>query len=120
VGVLLDVLFGLLLAGCAFYWAVSAYIDVGVFAIRCSGYSSTSAVPGVATITGVVAAAVVREWFGWVETPAVYFWAVAPDAVYQLGVFVLLVRVRVLRWPDRARPGAEPGAAADRGIHSDS
>ena len=107
--VLLDVLFGLLLAVCAFYWAIAAYIDVGVFAIRCAGYSSTSAVPGVATIAGVVAVAVMREWFGWVQTPAVYLLAATPDAVYQLGELVLLVRVRVLGWPDRARSDAAPG-----------
>jgi hypothetical protein len=101
---LFGVLFGLLLAVSAFYWAVATYINLGVFAIRCAGYSSTSAVPGVATITGVVAAAVVREWFGWVDTPAVYLLAVAPDAVYPLGALVLLVRVRMLGWPDRARP----------------
>jgi hypothetical protein len=113
VSVLLDLLFGLLLAVCAFYWAVAAFIDTGVFVIRCAGYGSTSAVPGVATITGVIGAAVAREWFGWVETPAVYLLAIAPDVVYQIGELVLLVRVRVVGWPDRARSDAEP-VAADR------
>lgn len=98
----MSLLFGLVLAICAFYWAVAAFIDVGVFAIRCSGRSSTSAVPGVASITGVVSVIVMREWFGWFENPIIYLVAVSPDALFSLGEFVLFVRIRVLGWPDRS------------------
>ena len=102
------------LAGVAFYWAVSAYINCGVFITRCMGSSSISAVPGVATIFGLPSAAIVREWFGWVESPAVYLIAIAPDVLIVLGEVVLYVRVRLLGWPDRARQPGRSDAPADR------
>jgi hypothetical protein len=104
---------GILLA-CAVYWLVSAFIDFGVFLIRCSGHSSTSAVPGVGAITGLVGAAIVREWFGLVESPAVYLVALAPDCVLQLGEVVMLVRVRVLGWPDKAHNSRPSDGGGER------
>ncbi len=102
----MSVLLGLLLVACGLYWISAALIDLGVSAIRCAGYNSTSAVPGVATVTGLIGAVIVREWFGWIDSPVLYLAAVAPDLIYQLGEIILLVRVRVLGWPDRARPSA--------------
>ena len=101
--VLLSLAFAIVLAVCVFFWLVSTYIDLGVCIIRCFGRSSTSTVPGVATVTGLIGAAIIREWFQWVESPIVYFVAAAPDAVYQCGELVLLIRIRIFGWPDKAQ-----------------
>lgn len=101
--IIVHVIVGLLVAVALFYWAVSAIIDIGVFFIRFSGYSSTSAVPGVATIAGIVAFLGCRNYFQCIQSP---LWLVAlllPDILYQFGELILLFRVRVLNWPDKAR-----------------
>lgn len=101
--IIVDILVGLLVAVALFYWAVSATIDIGVFFVRCSGYSSTSAVPAVASITGIVAFLGCRNYFQLIQSP---LWLVAlllPDILYQVGELILFFRVRVLKWPDKAR-----------------
>jgi hypothetical protein len=103
-----NILLGVVLAVCGFVWAIAAIIDVGLFVVRCRGSSKSSAVPGVAALTGLAAAAILREWFGWIESPLVYLAAITPDLVYQAGELLLWLRVRVLGWPDKRANRAEP------------
>jgi hypothetical protein len=103
-----NTLLGVVLAVCAFVWAVAAIIDVGIFVVRCSGSSKSSAVPGVAALTGLAAAAILREWFEWIESPLVYLVAITPDLLYAAGELLLWLRMRALGWPDKRASRAEP------------
>ncbi|MFO0810917.1 MAG: hypothetical protein U0746_19990 [Gemmataceae bacterium] len=105
---MVNLLLAVPLAVCGFYWAVAAYIDLGVFAHRCEGYSGVSAVPAVATLAGLPTALIVREWFRWVTNPVVYFVAIGPDVLYQIGELVLWFRVRALGWPDKSGRSTAP------------
>ena len=108
----LSIVLGIIFAALAFYWIVSTCIDIAVAFIRGFGYSSTSAVPGIATITGLAAVAISREYFGWIESPKFYLVAILPDFLLQLGELVLALRVKVLRLPDKAkRRHVEPDEA---------
>ena len=109
--IILSIALGIVFAAAAFYWIVSTVIDVVIAFIRGFGYSSTSAVPGIATITGLVAVAIAREYFGWIDSPIFYLVAIFPDICLQLGELILVVRVKVLHFPDKAaRSAAEPDA----------
>lgn len=109
--IVVSIVLGIVFAVAAFYWVVSTVIDIGVAFIRGFGYSSTSAVPGFATIAGLVAVAIAREYFGWIDAPLFYFVAVLPDILLQLGELVLVLRIKVFHLPDKARRGqAEPDA----------
>jgi hypothetical protein len=103
-----SVVLAVVLAVCGFYWAAAAFIDLAVFVRRCAGYGSMSAVPAMATLAGLPAALIIREWFGWVSSPAVYLVALGPDVLYQTGELVLWFRVRVFGWPDKSSRSAAP------------
>lgn len=102
---------GIVFAVATFYWVVSTAIDVAVAFIRGFGYSSTSAVPGIATIAGLISVTIAREYFGWIESPLFFFIAILPDILLQFGELVLVLRIKVLHLPDKARRGqTEPDA----------
>ena len=97
VGLMLLVLMGV----CCFYWAVAALISVFYVVHRSTGYSHSSGVYFVGTITGLIAAAILREWFGWITSPLVYGVVIAPDVLHAAGDLALWFRIRVLGWPDK-------------------
>ena len=104
---MLSIVLGAVLAVAVFYWFISTLIDVAAACIRVSGYSSTSAVPGVATIMGLVAVAIAREHFGWIESPILYLIAILPDVILQIGELVLVLRIKIFHLPDKAAQAGE-------------
>ncbi|MEZ6041245.1 MAG: hypothetical protein R3C20_12105 [Planctomycetaceae bacterium] len=100
--IIVDALVGILVAVALFYWAVSAMIDIGVFFIRCRGRSSTSAVPGVASMAGIVAFIGCRNYFQFIQSPLWMIGFILPDILYQTGELILFLRIRILKWPDKA------------------
>jgi hypothetical protein len=102
-----SVLLGAVLAITAFYWAVAAFVNVGVALHRLTGYGSISALPAVGALAGLHAALILREWFGLVASPLVYLIALVPDLAWQAGEFAFWVRLRVLGWPDKSLRGGD-------------
>ena len=100
---ILDALLLILVVVGSVVWVGSAYINFGVLVIRCSGSSSVSAVPGIATVSGLTVAVIVREWFGLIVGKWIYLVGVAPEVARPLGDVIFWLRVRILGFPDRAR-----------------
>lgn len=97
----LSILVGLLASAALFYWLVSAFIDTVVFFRRSRGDSTASAVPGVASITGIVLYICCRRYFQIIESPRWLAALLLPDVLCQAGELILWFRVRVLGWPAR-------------------
>lgn len=93
-----------------FYWLVAALIDIKVFTIRCRGSSKSSAIPGVASITGLLSYYVLRYHFQALQTSLWLLVVIAPDILYQLGELIFEIRVRVLKMPDKANSEQETEA----------
>lgn len=84
----------------AFYFLVSAYINIGVFFIRCCGSSGVSSVLGAATLSGLLAAPLAISYFHWLP-PLAFVLAPIPDLLVLLGAVVLHARIQLLGLPDK-------------------
>ena len=103
----ISILLTLVLLVAGFYWAAAAFINIFVAGKRVSGYGSTSAVLGLATMAGIPTVLISILWFQWIESPAWMGVAVAPDAICALGELVFFIRLNVFGLPDKALPGME-------------
>ena len=104
-----------LIAAFAFsYWLIATLIDIKVFTIRCRGSSKSSAVPGVASITGLLFYYVLRYHFEALQTSLWLLAVIAPDILHQLGELIFVIRVRMLNMPDKANPELEPEPRAPK------
>jgi hypothetical protein len=100
--IIIDVIMVVFSVAAGFYWLVSSIIAVVVFFIRCSGYSSTSAVPAVATVTGIVCFSSLKSYFQIIDSNIWLAAFLLPDTIWLCGEVALQFRIRVLKLPDRA------------------
>jgi len=97
----------------AFYYAVGAFINVGVGIYRLSGYVRVSAVPLVPSLAGVVCGLLASLYFRWLPAWAAVLIALAPDLFYICCSSVLGLRLRRGLAPKDGE-GATP--ASDLGV----
>ena len=78
----------------AFYYAIGAFINVGVGIHRLGGYVRISAVPLAPSLAGVVSGLIASIYFGWLPVWVAVLIALAPDLFYICCSIVLGLRVR--------------------------
>jgi len=100
--IFVDVIVGILAAAALLYWLASALTNIAVFVIRCAGYSSTSGLPGVPALTGLVVFVCLYGYFKVIKSPLWWLVLIAPDAFLRVGELIFRIRVRVLQLPDKA------------------
>ena len=113
--IIIDVLAGIMVAAAGFYWVVASAIPVVVCGIRCRGYCSTSAVPAVATVTGVVCFVILKSYFQMITLNRWLAAFLLIDTIWVWGEVVLWFRFRVLKLPDR--PQQQPTKTYNKGLH---